>query len=119
MGPRHCDHFRISCTYPDWKGPNWYRFEEPAGTKIPETLVPWQSCGTYVGGYISKGTHPKTLGEVINAEVCFSKAGYNGSSKTVENCNSKTSIKILNCGSYFLYELPNFHNGGSGAYCAI
>ena len=114
-----CDHSRRSCSNTDWKGPNWYRFEEPAGTQIPEEIVPWRSCGTYVAGYISKGTHPKTLGEVVNAEVCFSLAGYNGRSKTVESCFTKNSIKIRNCGSYFLYDLPDYPSGGHGAYCAV
>ena len=121
---KNCDHFRpkYSCTYSDWKRPNWYRFEEPAGTQIPETIVPYKHCGTYVAGHISKGfTHPITLGEVVDAEVCFSKAGFDRSSKTVENCHSKKSIKIRNCGSYFLYELPAFGTGndGYGAYCAV
>ena len=117
---KNCDHFRRKCDNTDWKGPNWYRFEEPAGTQIPEKVVPWKHCGTWVGGHISKGyTHPKSLGEVVNAKVCFSHAGYNGKSPTVEDCHSKQSIKIRNCGTYFLYELPGFPTVGSAAYCAV
>ena len=76
--------------------------------------MPWQHCGTWVGAYIRKGTRPIILGEVEDAEVCFSAASY-----SFENCNRKQPIKIRNCGSYLLYELQDFQKGTYGAYCAV
>ena len=66
-------------------------------------------CGFYVTGWV-KGSHPETLGEMKDAKVCFNYAD--------NECYWSNSIKILNCDSYFLYELPDTP-GCSLGYCSI
>ena len=104
-----CDKVGKRNTIPDWKGKNWYRFEEPSGTKMSEKPVPNHKCGFYVTGWV-KGSHPKTLGEMKHAKVCFNYSG--------NDCYWSNSIKILNCGSYFVYELP-YTPGCSLGYCSV
>ena len=58
----------------------------------------------------SKGSHPENLAEMKDAKVCFIYSG--------NDCYWSNSIKILNCGSYFLYELPDTP-GCSLGYCSI
>ena len=94
---------------PDWKGPGWYRFQSPAGTKIPTTPIKPFHCGMAAPGWL-KGSHPSTPGQTINAEVCF----YWGSNQ----CWGRKQIKIRHCGQYFLYELQEAADYESG-YCAI
>ena len=97
-------------TNPDWRGSNWYRFEEPAGTQIPETKVPYSHCGSLHGGWIMTGKHPKSTGTTVDAEVCFSGI--------ISGCASTISIKIHNCGSYYVYHLDDTLARYSG-YCAV
>ena len=84
-------------TSPDWKGPGWYRMMSPAGTKMPEVAVPNQKCGTFATGWLN-GTHPNLLGETVDRTVCFNWVG--------NDCNYSSSVKVKNCGGYFLYYLP-------------
>ena len=50
-----CDHI-YGDTYtcgeksPDWKGSSWYRFMEPAGTRMPESVVESRHCGALMAG---------------------------------------------------------------------
>ena len=105
-----CDKVGKGNTSSGWKGKNWYRFEEPAGTQIPETKVPYSHCGSLHGGWIMNGSHPKTSGTTVDAEVCFSKI--------ISGCASTISIKIHNCGSYYVYHLDDTPAKYSG-YCAV
>ena len=81
---------------PQWKGPAWYRFTEPAGTRMPEEPVEggWR-CNTQVSGWLN-GSHPTTPGETINGKVCFN---------TYDTCSFETQIQIKHCTSYYLYYL--------------
>ena len=95
---------------PDWRGSNWYRFEEPAGTQIPEKRIPYSKCGTSNSGWIMTGSHPKTSGTTVDAEVCFSGI--------ISGCASAIAIKIHNCGSFYVYHLDDTPAKYSG-YCAV
>ena len=88
---------------PDWSGPGWYRMKYPAGAMIPEELVEYDHCGTASSGYLS-GDHPEFPGQQVERKVCFNSHVYNN--KTDE-CIWETKIEIRNCGSFFLYNLPN------------
>ena len=80
----------------DWKGGDiWYRFQEPAGTQMADSVVPDYHCGTYASGWLN-GTHPAVLGENVIRQVCFS---YDG------DCWRSTDVEIKNCGLYYLYKL--------------
>ena len=81
----------------DFKGPGWYRMMEPAGTKIPEQPPPKNHCGTVATGWLN-GSHPSQIGEKVTREVCFNYG---------TKCWRKTTITIINCSGFFIYNLPN------------
>ena len=85
---------------PGWKGPAWYRFEEPAGTTMPEEPVEgtWR-CNTQISGWLN-GHHPMTPGETIDGIVCFSASNGNA-------CIMNIQIKIRHCNDYYLYYLED------------
>ena len=96
----------------DWKGRNFYRIMGPAGTRIKEGCVTGNyACGTLQQGYISSGTHPTLLNQRATLTVCF---------KTwtiCSHCNSGSiDIEVINCGSYFVYDLPSIDKCAY-AYC--
>ena len=95
----YCDDSDFSDPSADWKGPGWYRMMSPAGTKMLDVAVPSHKCGTYATGWLN-GTHPDLLGETVDRTACFNWDG--------NECNSSTSVKVKNCGGYFLYYLPAY-----------
>ena len=73
-----------------------------AGTRIKEGCIAGNnSCGTRQQGYISSGTHPTLLNQRATLRVCF-KAG---SVCPPNNCAFSKDIEVINCGSYFVYNL--------------
>ena len=94
----HCDDSEGGSPSPDWHGPNWYRFEYPAGKRMPQHVVDKRHCGTLASGWLN-GTHPTNIGQSVDRIVCF-----HWSSNT---CYEQSLIKIRNCGHFFLYYLPN------------
>ena len=82
----------------DFKYPGWYRMVNPAGTKIPEVAPPLGQCGTNAPGWLN-GAHPDGLGQTVSREVCFN-------SISGDKCGLKTTIKVTNCGGFYVYELP-------------
>ena len=103
---------------PSWKGPKkWYRFMAPAGTRIPEKPPSYSSyldgpCGTRHPGWLN-GHHPKQPGQLVNRKVCFVYKYYNYRN----NCCWSNSVKIRNCGKYFVYFLSDARPC-SVRYCA-
>ena len=86
----------------------WYRFQAPAGTKMPDDSpsIDGKRCGTEFTGWL-KGGHPTKAGQVVSRTVCFSY-GY-------EKCafwsyHLSKSVKVTHCGSYFVYQLPSTSN---------
>ena len=82
----------------DWKGAaaSWYRFQEPAGTQMGDSIVPDYHCGTRATGWLN-GAHPAGLGENVIRQVCFNWAG--------NSCKWNTNVEIKNCGGFYLYKL--------------
>ena len=79
-----------------------------AGTKIPEkppnhSHFKDRPCGTQHSGWL-KGHHPKQPGKLVKRKVCFAWY-YPGYSRN--NCSWSCSVKIRNCGKYFVYFLSN------------
>ncbi|XP_066022741.1 uromodulin-like isoform X1 [Pocillopora verrucosa] len=74
----------------------WYRFVGDAGTKMPTQCVPEWRCGAFLSGWL-KGGHPTLADGEVFSEVCFTRVG--------DCCNRSNHIKVLNCGSYFIYQL--------------
>ena len=97
----------------NWKGRNFYRVMAPAGTKIKEGCVAGRyACSTGQQGYIKVGTHPTLINQRVKMTVCF-KAG---SVCPTSNCFREVEIEAINCGSYYVYDLPNI-DSCAYAYC--
>ena len=81
----------------------WYRFNGTAGSKMPTSCLPSDKCNTAATGWLD-GAHPTPHGGVVNRRVCFSWGG--------GCCRWQVSIKVKNCGSFYVYRLtkpPNCH----------
>ena len=106
----------------NWKGRNFYRIMGPAGTRIKEGCVASNdACGTNMQGFISSGTHPALLNQRATLTVCFTKnfRGQNlGHNRICHYCNEERNIdiEVINCGSYFVYDLPSIDRCAY-AYC--
>ena len=88
-------------TSPDWQGgKNWYKMMPPAGVIIPEVSLRYHQCGTKFPGWLNNA-HPAEGGQQIEGEVCFSWDVDDG-----DNCHWSQNILVTNCGSYFVYFLP-------------
>ena len=68
----------------------------PAGTMIPEKVVPTGMCGTHAPGWMN-GVHPRKLGEEVERQICFNWGG--------NDCSWSKNIKVTNCGDYYVYKL--------------
>ena len=78
-----------------------------AGTRIPEKSPGWGHCGTREPGWI-RGVHPSTSGSKAVVTVCFHWIG--------DDCRYSVNTTVINCGDYFLYDLPK-PNGCVSRYC--
>ena len=79
-------------------GSNWYRFSGAAGIKMPTSAPAVETCGTYATGWMS-GVYPATSDGVVSRLACF-----NWSSDT---CYTSTTIQVVNCGTFYLFQLPS------------
>lgn len=88
--------------------PRWYWFEGDAGTRTPTSCTPGGRCGTHGTSWLKNG-HPSVADGEVMKSVCFTYSGY---------CcyNSVSSIKVRNCGSYYIYYLIS-SNGCNHRYC--
>ena len=93
----------------------WYRFQAPAGTKMPDDppSLNGNRCGTTLAGWL-KGGHPTKAGQVVSRTVCFSYGGQ----KCYSPSQFSRSVKVTNCGSYYVYQLPRTRYAYSLRYCA-
>ena len=74
----------------------WYRFNSTAGSKMPTSCVPSDKCNTHATGWLN-GAHPTIQDGVVNRRVCFSWSG--------KCCILHMSIKVKNCGLFYVYRL--------------
>ena len=75
----------------------WFRFQGDAGTKMPINCVPYRMCGTVLPGWLS-GSHPTETEGIVSRTVCFTDREI--------CCKHSVSIKVRNCGSHYVYNLP-------------
>merc|ERR1711963_242642 len=104
-----CDKVGWSHMLADWKGAGWYRVTGGAGTRLADTQVPQGHCGTYCSGSLT-GVHPTVAQGEVTRYVNF-------------HCNGKTAfatntIRVLNCGAYYVYHLENVPGCQEG-YCTV
>jgi len=90
----------------DYTGPAWYRVVGSAGSRLTENNPGKEKCGSYGTGYLTEG-HPSLLHSEKTVKVCFQ---YN------RECQWQSSVKITNCGDYFVYFLQDTL-GCSFRYC--
>ena len=83
---------------PDWAGPNWYRLEAGGSGQLPESPPPMDSCGTAVPGWLN-GAHPTVAEGIVTRQACFHWLD--------GPCQWGVNIKVVNCNTHFLYELPD------------
>ena len=88
--------------------PGWHSFSPTIGGAMPEKCTFQYYCGTYASGWL-KGSHPNVIGQKISRTVCFSYSS--------NCCHEQTSVEVINCGQYYIYNLPNTPNCYNG-YCA-
>ena len=102
------------------KSNQWYRFQAPAGNKMPDkppNNLQGQRCGTAATGYLLGG-HPTKAGQVVSRKVCFSFSGQKCLWKDRDSYkNPPVTVKVTHCGAFFVYQLP-YPPGCSGRYCA-
>ena len=107
----YLDYEKLKCDgidpdYPDlfndtaeWRGPAWYRFTMPAGTRIPESPPNEWHCNTRGTGWLS-GVHPTSTAESVDVVFCF----YSDDG----DCLDSSRGKITNCaGEFFVYYLED------------
>ena len=90
---------------------SWYRFKSVAGDKMPEFNPGINHCGTFIPIWM-KGKHPSNRGEKVNRIACAAVPW-----KFPAGCGQRFDIKVLNCGSFFLYQLKEPQHC-TYAYCA-
>ncbi|XP_028406132.1 von Willebrand factor D and EGF domain-containing protein-like isoform X2 [Dendronephthya gigantea] len=93
------------------KDDNWYRFDSVAGNTIPDHNPTRGFCGTFVPIWF-KGTHPTQNNVVTNAKACAAVPFLRP-----EGCGISYNIKVIKCGSFFLYRLKEPQQCDF-AYCA-
>lgn len=74
----------------------WHQFVGDAGTKIPNSCVPTQRCGSHAPGWM-QGEHPKKEDGVVDRKVCFHWSN--------NCCRWSVMIKVRNCGGHYVYKL--------------
>lgn len=77
-------------------GPDWYRFQAAAGTRMPISCTPIARCNTYGTGWLNGG-HPTVAEGRVTRQVCFHYWS--------NCCQSSTIIEVRNCGSFYVYHL--------------
>ena len=76
----------------------WYRFDVGSGM-LPETAPPFHRCQTQAPGWLN-GAHPAPIDGVVDRQVCYQLPfDFN------TTCGANNNIKVVSCGSFFLYEL--------------
>ena len=90
-------------------GPGWFRFQGSAGTRMATSCTSYQRCGTHYTGWLSGG-HPSVADGQVTRTVYF---------RSYYSCYYySTSIKVRNCGSYYVYYLSGTPAGCYLRYCS-
>ena len=74
----------------------WYRFVTRTRMNTKCVTAGNNKCNTAYIGYLSQN-HPSVEEGIVTRQVCFSYPSY--------CCRYSTYIKVLNCGSFYVYKL--------------
>ena len=75
----------------------WYRFGQGAGNQMNRKCTDNYYCSARFNSYLSKD-HPGLYDGIVSRTVCFHQ-------DNVSCCLWSQSIRVLNCGTYYVYEL--------------
>ena len=73
----------------------WYRFQGAAGTQMAVKCPPLKTCGGNFPGWLD-GVHPTVAEGIVRRKACFHKFE--------DCCATSLTIKVKNCGSYYVYQ---------------
>ena len=90
--PRYCDQRSVGI-----QTNGWNRIDPKIGGNLPRSCPSYNRCGTYSPGWLRDALPTEKGIETANT-VCFRWGCY--------CCNYKTSIKVINCGEFYVYYLP-------------
>ena len=76
--------------------PGWFRFGGAAGTKMATSCPKPFHCGGNGAGWLN-GTHPTVAEGNVRRKVCYSLVGC---------CWTSHYIHVINCGKFYIYNLP-------------
>ena len=74
----------------------WYRFGGRAGTHMSTSCPYHEHCSANHAGFLNSD-HPKLHEGIVTRSVCFRNGGH--------CCYWGDTIKVLNCGMYYVYKL--------------
>ena len=103
-GSSYSDKPGCTNTNSDWKQSSFYRFQHPAGVKLPDYYAQYSMCYTQFPGWVN-GTHPTEIGIEKKVEIVFG-IGIGG-----------PTAGITNCGDFYVYNLEDTP-GCDQVYCA-
>ena len=90
-------------------GKGWYRFQGPAGTKMPTSCVPINRCNTKLPGWLN-GNHPAVPDGKVDRTVCFHWG--------INCCFWSKTIQVRNCIGFYVYYFSGFPiSNGASRYC--
>ena len=93
-----CD-LRDSAIGNDWS--KWYKITGNAGNALRVNTPPRKTCGGKVQVYLTEN-HPVPSDGVVNLQLCIQNPS--------ELCYRKKQISVVNCGSFYLYQLQRIRN---------
>ena len=102
--------YTSSWSYCDQSLSGWYRFGGSAGTQMVTGCVKYgdKRCGTVAPGHLTGG-HSGVNDGIVERTVCFSL--------NKNCCWRRRTIKVLNCGSFYVYKI-NGTPGCNYRYCS-
>jgi cysteine-rich repeat protein len=83
---------------PDWAGPGWYRFTGAAGTQMATAAPGDYACATHASCWLDD-PHPTPDEGVVQRTIC--------ADWSPGPCWQTWEISVVNCGNFYLYNLPN------------
>jgi cysteine-rich repeat protein len=94
----YCDYTGGGYDPPDWVGPGWYRFTGAAGTQMATAAPGDYSCATHAACWLAD-PHPAANEGIVQRSIC--------ADWSPGDCWQTWEISVVNCGSFYLYNLPN------------
>ncbi|XP_078382715.1 uromodulin-like [Oculina patagonica] len=85
----------------------WYRFQGAAGTKMPTSCPPEESCSSNAPSWLS-GEHPTVAEGRVTRRICFN---YWSNCCHLSDREWANHAQVRNCGSFYVYYLNSLrHN---------